>query len=128
VPRSQPLAQHGDGAAVVIRGDLVPLGRARLACARPRIAERHGGDGPDPVEFGVLGRDDPYRDPRRQWRHVRGPGEHHERMRPDLQGRLGGGRRHLRRGLLDPLEGLGDDQLTLPGANRADVRGGYRRP
>jgi len=49
-------------------------------------------------------------------------------VRLHLQARLGRGRRHVRRGLLDPLEGFGDDQLALPGTDGADVGGGDPRP
>ena len=38
------------------------------------------------------------------------------------------GRGHLGRDLLDPLERLRDDQLTLARPDRADVGGGDRRP
>src|SRR6516165_7784791 len=40
----------------------------------------------------------------------------------------GGASRHLGRGLLDPFEGFGDDQLALPGANGPDAGGGDGRP
>ena len=128
MPGPQPLAQHRDRAAVVVRGDLVPLSHAGLADGRARMAERHGRNGPDPVELSVFGRDDPHCDSRRQRRHRHQLGMHHERMPVNLEARLFGGGRHLRRGLLYPLEGLRDDQLTLPGADRADVGHGDRRP
>ena len=41
-----------------------------------------------------------------------------------LETRRGGRRGQLGRGLLDPLEGLGDAELALPRANRADVGAG----
>ena len=46
------------------------------------MTERHRRNRPDPVELGVFGRDDAHRDPRRQRRDLRGPGEHHERVGP----------------------------------------------
>ena len=129
MPGPQPFPQHLDRAAVVVRGDLVPLDRAGFPGRGARMPERHRGHRPDPVQFGIFGRDHAHRDAGRERRcAVRRRGQHHQRVRLHLQARLGRGRRHLGRGLLDPLEGLGDDQLALPGADGADVGGGDARP
>ena len=92
------------------------------------MPERDRGHCPDPVEFGILGSDHAHGDVGRPRRLLRRHGQHHQRVRVDVQARLGGGRRHLGRGLLDPLEGLGDDQLALPGADGTDVGDSDARP
>jgi hypothetical protein len=45
----QPFPQHLDRAAVVIRGDLVALGRAGFPRRGARVPERDRGHRPDPV-------------------------------------------------------------------------------
>jgi len=42
------------------------------------------------------------------------------------QARRRGGDRHLRRGILDPLERLGKLEFPLPGPDGPDVGGGHR--
>ena len=92
------------------------------------MPERDRGHRPDPVEFWILRGDDAHGDAFGEHRRLQRRGQYHERMRLDLEARPGRGRRHLGRDLLDPFEGLGNDQFALPGADRADVRGGDRRP
>src|SRR4029077_1241411 len=130
MPGPQPFPQHLDRAAVVVRGDLVPLDRAGFPGRGARMPERHRGYRPDPVQLGILPRDRAHRDAgrkRRCRRYRRCRGQHHQRVRLHLQARFRRGHRHLRRGLLDPLEGFRDDQLPLPGADDADVGGGDLR-
>ena len=127
MPGADPFPQHRDRAAVVVRGDLVALGQA-FPGDGARMAERDRWHRPDPVEFGILGGNHAYGDARREPRCLRRRGQYHQRMCLDLQARCGRGRRHLGRDLLDPFERLGDDQLPLPGADRADIGGGDRRP
>ena len=112
----------------MVRGDLVALGGPGFPDCRARMPERDRRHRPDPIELLILGGDDAHGDAWRERGRLRRRGQHHKRMRLDLKTRCGRGRRHLRRDLLDPFEGLGDDQLALPGADRADVGGGDRRP
>jgi hypothetical protein len=70
MPGPKPFAQHRDRAAVVVRGDLVALGRAGLSGRRARMPERDGGHRPDPVKLLILGRDDAHGDARREHRRL----------------------------------------------------------
>jgi hypothetical protein len=108
----------------VIGRDLVTLRSSRVTDAGPGVPEGNRRNRPDAMKFLVFRGDDADREAVRCRRGGNRPVEHQQRMRLHLQASLGGGRRHVRCGLLDPLERFRDDQLTLARSYRPDCRGG----
>ena len=124
----EPFPQHLDRAAIVVRCDLVSLGRAAFPAAVPGCPNATVGTAQIRSSSGSSGATTRTVTSAGRGARLRRRGQHHQRVRVDVQARLGGGRRHLGRGLLDPFEGLGDDQLALPGADGTDVGDSDPRP
>jgi len=80
------------------------------------------------MKVGILGGDNADADPGGHRRRRDRVSEYQQRVRLHLEAAVSGGHRHVRRGLLDPLERLRDDQLPLPRPYPADGDSGDGSP